>query len=218
MAPPMSRTFAYCRVSTAEQTTENQRIEIQGLPFQVDQRRIVMESISGSVPAMERPGFRDLMKRLEGGDVLVVTKLDRLGRNAVDVRATVDMLASLGVKVHCMALGGADLTSPAGKLTMGVIAAVAEFELDLLKERTHAGIRRAREQGKKFGRPAALTASQKREVVSRLVAGETVSALSERFSTSRQTIMRIRDKAATPADVRLLDKAPPGDEVHVIEV
>ena len=206
------------RVSTAEQTTENQRLEIQGLPFQVDPRRIVVESISGSVPAMERPGFRDLMKRMEEGDVLVVTKLDRLGRNAVDVRATVDMLASLGIKVHCMALGGADLTSPAGKLTMSVIAAVAEFELDLLKERTHAGIRRAREQGKTFGRPAALNTTQKREVVSRLAAGETVSALSERFSTSRQTIMRIRDKAATTADARPLDKAPPGAEVHVIEV
>jgi putative DNA-invertase from lambdoid prophage Rac len=192
----MSRTFAYCRVSTAEQTPENQRLEIQSLPFDVDQRRIVMESISGSVPAMERPGFRDLVKRLEEGDVLVVTKLDRLGRSAVDVRSTVEMLAGLGVRVHCMSLGGADLTSAAGKLTMAVIAAVAEFELDLLKERTHAGIRRAREQGKKFGRPAALTASQKREVVSRLAAGENVSALAERFGTSRQTIMRVRDKAS----------------------
>jgi putative DNA-invertase from lambdoid prophage Rac len=209
----MSRIFAYTRVSTAEQTTENQRLEIQGLPFDVDQRRIVTESISGSVPAMERPGFRDLMKRMEEGDVLVVTKLDRLGRNAVDVRATVDMLAGLGIKVHCMALGGADLTSPAGKLTMAVIAAVAEFELDLLKERTHAGIRRAREQGKKFGRPTALTASQKHEVVSRLTAGETVSALSERFSTSRQTIMRIRDREAIPADVHLPDKTPRGADV-----
>lgn len=214
----MSRTFAYCRVSTAEQTTENQRLEIQGLPFDVDKRRIMVESVSGSMPAMERPVFRDLMKRMEEGDVLVVTKLDRLGRNAVDVRSTVDMLASRGIKVHCMALGGADLTSAAGKLTMQVLAAVAEFELDLLKERTHAGIIRARQQGKTFGRPAALKASQKREVVSRLAAGETVSALSERFSTSRQTIMRIRDKAATPADVRLPDKAPPRAAVHVIEV
>lgn len=214
----MSRTFAYCRVSTAEQTTENQRLEIQGLPFDVDKRRIMVESVSGSMPASERPVFRDLMKRMEEGDVLVVTKLDRLGRNAVDVRSTVEMLASRGIKVHCMALGGADLTGAAGKLTMQVLAAVAEFELDLLKERTYAGIIRARKQGKTFGRPAALTASQKREVVSRLAAGETVSALSERFSTSRQTIMRIRDKAATLADVRLLDKAPPGAEVHVIEV
>jgi len=214
----MSRTFAYCRVSTAEQTTENQRLEIEGLPFQVDPRRIVTECISGSTPAMERPGFRDLMKRMEDGDVLVVTKLDRLGRNAVDVRATVEMLASRVIRVHCMALGGADLTSPAGKLTMAVIAAVAEFELDLLKERTHAGIKRAREQGKAFGRPAALSAAKKREVVSRLAAGETVSELSEQFGTSRQTIMRVRDKAATPADVRLLDKAPPGAEVFVVEV
>ncbi|PMQ04235.1 putative DNA-invertase from lambdoid prophage Rac [Dyella sp. AD56] len=217
----MSRTFAYCRVSTTEQTTENQRLEIDGLPFQVDPRRIVMESISGSVPAMERPAFRDLVKRMEEGDVLVVTKLDRLGRNAVDVRATVDMLAGFGIRVHCMALGGADLTSPAGKLTMSVIAAVAEFELDLLKERTHAGIRRAREQGKRFGRPAALTADRQRDVASLLAAGESVSSLSKRFGTSRQTIMRIRDSARdaspSPADVSYLDKAPRGAEVFKVE-
>ena len=71
-----------------------------------------------------------LVDRLEPGDVLVVTKLDRLGRNAMDVRATVEQLASSGVRVHCLALGGVDLTSPAGKMTMQVIAAVAEFERD----------------------------------------------------------------------------------------
>jgi putative DNA-invertase from lambdoid prophage Rac len=65
---------------------------------------------------------------METGDVLVVTKLDRLGRNAMDVRATVERLANAGVRVHCLALGGVDLTSPAGRMTMQVIAAVAEFE------------------------------------------------------------------------------------------
>jgi putative DNA-invertase from lambdoid prophage Rac len=72
------------------------------------------------------------------GDVLVVTKLDRLGWNAMDVRLTVEKLAGEGVRVHCLALGGVDLTSAAGKMTMGVISAVAEFERDLLIERTQA--------------------------------------------------------------------------------
>ena len=77
----------------------------------------------------------------------MVTKLDRLGRNAMDVRATVEQLDKLGVRVHCLALGGVDLTSPAGKMTMQVIAAVAEFERDLLIERTQAGLERARQAG-----------------------------------------------------------------------
>jgi putative DNA-invertase from lambdoid prophage Rac len=70
---------------------------------------------------------------------LVVTKLDRLGRNVMDVGSTVAKLAELGVRVHCLALGGVDLTSSTGKLTMNVLNAVAEFERDLLIERTQAG-------------------------------------------------------------------------------
>jgi putative DNA-invertase from lambdoid prophage Rac len=63
--------------------------------------------------------------RLEAGDVLVVTKLDRLGRDTIDVVSTVDRLAKLGVRVHCLALGGADLTSAAGRMIMTVLAALA---------------------------------------------------------------------------------------------
>ncbi|HGJ5884503.1 recombinase family protein, partial [Arsenophonus sp.] len=116
----MSRVFAYCRVSTLEQTTENQRREIEAAGFNIKPHRIVEENISGSVAANERNGFVRLTDRLEAEDVLVVTKLDRLGRNAMDIRKTVENLASVGVKVHCLALGGVDLTSPAGKMTMQV--------------------------------------------------------------------------------------------------
>lgn len=146
----MSRAFAYLRVSTPEQTTDNQLGEIEGAGFAVDPRRVVAETVSGSVAAMERRGFARLVDRLEEGDVLVVTKLDRLGRNAMDVAATVRALAALGVRVHCLAVGGVDLTSSTGKLTMGVINAVAEFERDLLVERTQAGLRRARAEGKRI--------------------------------------------------------------------
>ena len=102
--------------------------------------------------------------------MLIVTKLDRLGRNAMDVRSTVDRLATEGVRVHCLALGGVDLTSAAGKMTMGVLIAVAEFERDLLIERTHAGIARARAEGKVMGRPSALTNAQQAQALQRLAA------------------------------------------------
>ena len=193
----MPRVFAYCRVSTADQTTENQVQEIAKAGFAVDPRRVIAETISGSVAASERPGFGKLVDKLEDGDVLVVTKLDRLGRNAMDVRATVEALAGMGVRVHCLALGGQDLTSSSGKLTMGVLAAVAEFERDLLIERTQAGLARARAEGKTVGRPSALAPEQQEAVRVRLGAGESVAALARDFRTSRQTIMRCRDAAAT---------------------
>ncbi|AIV48658.1 recombinase family protein [Burkholderia pseudomallei] len=193
----MSRVFAYCRVSTLDQTTENQRREIEAAGFSIDKRRIVEESISGSVAASERPGFVRLLDRLEAGDVLVVTKLDRLGRNAMDVRATVERLAALGVRVHCLALGGVDLTSAAGKMTMQVLAAVAEFERDLLIERTQAGISRAKAAGKAFGRPSALTPEQQQRAAQRIAAGDAIAAIARDFSTTRQTIMRLRAKQET---------------------
>lgn len=191
----MPRTFAYVRVSTISQTTDNQIQEIDAAGFKVEPRRVVTETVSGSVATAQRQGFRRLLDRLEPGDVLVVTKLDRLGRNAMDVGGTVARLAEIGVRVHCLALGGVDLASSTGKLTMSVINAVAEFERDLLVERTQAGLNRAKAQGKTFGRPASLTDDQRREVVQRLNDGTSVSTLARELKTSRQTIMRIRDAA-----------------------
>src|SRR3954453_12247138 len=112
----MSRLFAYARVSTSEQTTDNQLREITAAGFSIERKRTVTESISGSVAASQRPGFTKLMERMEEGEVLVVTKLDRLGRNAMDVRTTLEKLAALSIRVHCLQLDGADLTSPAGKM------------------------------------------------------------------------------------------------------
>jgi putative DNA-invertase from lambdoid prophage Rac len=190
----MSRIFAYCRVSTADQHTDNQVREIASAGFSVEPKRIVTENISGSVAATERPAFAKLLDRLEHGDVLIVTKLDRLGRNAMDVRATVERLDGVGVRVHCLALGGVDLTSAAGRMTMGVLNAVAEFERDLLIERTQAGLARVREEGKILGRPSALKASQQAEILRRLSAGESVSQLARDYDTSRTTIQRVRDR------------------------
>ena len=188
----MSRVFAYCRVSTADQTTDNQIQEIASAGFTVQKGRAITETVSGSVLAMERNGFLTLLNKLESNDVLIVTKLDRLGRNAMDVRATVERLAAIGVRVHCLALGGVDLTSPAGRMTMGVIAAVAEFERDLLVERTQSGLSRAKAQGKVLGRPKSIDREACKQVVERLKAGEAVAALAREYGTSRQSIMRIR--------------------------
>lgn len=192
----MARTFAYCRVSTADQTTQNQVREIEAAGFALEARRTVSETISGSVAANERAGFSKLLDRLESGDILVVTKLDRLGRNAMDVRSTVERLAGLGVKVHCLALGGMDLTSAAGKMTMGVINAVAEFERDLLIERTQAGLSRAKAQGKRLGRPAALSSDQQRSILAERKAGVSLSVLAKQYGVSRAAIQRVERRSA----------------------
>ena len=127
-----------------------------------------------------------------------MTKLDRLGRNAMDVRTTVEQLERSDVRVHCLALGGVDLTSSAGKMTMQVIAAAAEFERDLLIERTQSGIVRAKAAGKQFGRPPALNAEERAAVVEQLDAGATIAELAREFKTTRQTIMRVREAALKP--------------------
>jgi putative DNA-invertase from lambdoid prophage Rac len=187
----MARTFAYCRVSTLGQTVENQIREIEAAGFHVEKRRLVTETVSGSSAIEQRPGFLKLLDRLEHKDVLVVTKLDRLGRNSIDVQTTVKRLDEMGVRVHCLALGGVDLTSPAGKMTMGVIAAVAQFERDLLIERTLSGQARAKAEGKKFGRPSALSDKQREETLQRLADGASISAVARDMKASRATIMRV---------------------------
>jgi putative DNA-invertase from lambdoid prophage Rac len=189
----MSRTFAYARVSTFEQTPENQIQEIKAAGFTVVPHRIITETISGSMAITQRAGFSKLLDRMEKGDVLIVTKLDRLGRDAIDVSTTVAKLEEIGIRVHCLALGGVDLTSSAGKMTMNVINAVAQFERDLLIERTQSGLARAKAEGKILGRPSALSADQQVEVKEKIENGEAISAIAREFKTSRQTIMRVRD-------------------------
>ncbi len=145
----MARTFAYVRVSTTGQTVENQIAEIAAAGFTIAPNRIVEDTVSGSLAAKQRLGFQKLLDKMEPEDILVVTKLDRLGRNAIDVSDTVSKLEASGIKVYCLQLGGMDLTSAAGKMTMNVLNAVAEFERDLLIERTNSGLARAKSQGKR---------------------------------------------------------------------
>lgn len=190
----MSRTFLYARVSTAGQDTANQVLEAKQAGFEIAAGRIVEETVSGTVPALERKGFAALVEhKLEDGDTLVVTKLDRLGRNTADVLATVERLQAKGVRLHCLAIPGTDLTSAAGRLTLTVLAAVAQFERDLLVERTHAGLAKARAEGRNGGRPDALTEVQKAQIRAALASGTTSArALAKAYGVAPNTILKVR--------------------------
>lgn len=104
-------------------------------------------------------------------------------------------LENMGIRLHCLALGGVDLTSSAGQMTMNVINAVAQLERELLIERTQAGLIRAKEQGKPLGRPSVLSSDQQKVVQQKIKNGDTISAIARHFNTSRQTIRRIRNQA-----------------------
>lgn len=151
------RMFSYCRVSTTEQSTENQIIAIRQKGYQVSDSRVVSETISGSVEAMKREKFKLLINhQMERGDMLVVLKLDRLGRDNIDVQNTINLLTDKGIKVVCLDLPVANLSSVEGKLMLQMFSAFAEFERNRIRERTKEGINRAKAQGKKLGRPKAL--------------------------------------------------------------
>ena len=152
----MSRTFAYCRVSTSEQTTENQIMAIRQAGYDVPDNRVVSETVSGGVQAMQRKGFADMVThKLEKGDRLVVLKLDRLGRDNIDVQQTIAMLVDKGIDVVSLDLPVRNLASAEGKLMLQMFSAFAEFEKSRIIERTKEGLTRAKTEGKKLGRPAA---------------------------------------------------------------
>ena len=182
--------FGYGRVSTKEQTTENQRLELEVAGYAVDYW-YADEGVSGKVPALQRPQFAKMLNQIRDGESLVVTKLDRLGRDAQDVGATIKQLAARRIEVVVLQLGKLDLASAAGKLMLTMLAAVAEMERDLLVERTQAGLARAKAQGKSLGRPARTTGDQRATMLSRQHAGESISALSREYRISRATVMRI---------------------------
>jgi putative DNA-invertase from lambdoid prophage Rac len=186
-------TFAYLRVSSAEQTTDNQLLEFKTAGYEPN--AVYSEVISGKTPAAQRPEFGkllDAIHRTTGPKRLLVTRLDRLGRDAVDIQSTVRHLASLRCGVRVLQLGDLDLTSTSGKLVMGTLSAVAEMERDILVERTHAGLARARSQGKHLGRPFSTTPSQRAAIRAKLEAGASVSAVAREQGVSRQTVIRSR--------------------------
>ena len=182
--------FAYGRVSTTLQSTENQRLEITNAGFLIDYW-FADDGVSGKVCARQRPQFARLLDKIRDGETLVVSKLDRLGRDAVDVLQTVQSLADRNIKIIVLQLGNTDLSSPTGRLLLTMLAAVASMERDLLIERTQAGLMRAKAEGKKLGRPSKTTQEQKAEIVLRKKNGESISHLARIFGVSRATILAI---------------------------
>lgn len=183
-------TFAYARVSTKDQTSENQRMDIEKAGYNIDYW-FADEGVSGKTLASQRPQFKALLGQIRNGESLVVAKLDRLGRDAQDVGATIKALAERNIEVVVLQLGKLDLASSAGKLMLNMLAAVAEMERDLLIERTQSGLARAKRNGKTLGRPTKTTDSQRIEIINMRKNGASVSALSRAYGISRASIMRI---------------------------
>jgi DNA invertase Pin-like site-specific DNA recombinase len=195
-------TFAYLRVSTHEQSVKNQLQEINQAGYHADYT-FADEGVSGSTAAAQRPQFSALLDRIRDGEQLVVTKLDRLGRDAQDIGATMKLMAARKIEVIVLQLGKLDLASAAGKLMLTMLAAVAEMERDLLIERTHAGLERAKAEGKVLGRPARLTPKQRQEALDLRRGGMSISALSRHFEVSRQTISRILGATGASSPVHM---------------
>lgn len=153
----MSRIFAYCRVSTSEQTTENQILAIRQAGYDIADNRVVTEVVSGGTQAMKRQSFADMVNhKLEAGDHLIVLKLDRLGRDNIDVQQTIAMLVEKGINVVSLDLPVRNLANAEGKLMLQMFSSFAEFEKSRIIERTKEGLERAKKQGKKLGRPRAI--------------------------------------------------------------
>lgn len=145
--------ITYLRVSTNDQSIDNQRRQIQEAGYQVEQDfEFYDEGVSGAVPAKKRPALNEAIKTARKGDVFVVVAIDRLGRDAVDVLTTVKALESKGVKVISLR-EGFDLSTPAGKMMLHMMAGFAEMEKNLIAERRTAGIARAKAEGVHMGRP-----------------------------------------------------------------
>ncbi|WP_105200485.1 recombinase family protein [Pseudoalteromonas sp. T1lg10] len=183
------RTYFYCRVSTTEQTTENQKQAFKDKGYLVDDAFVVEETVSGSICAMQRVGFRALVEhKLMKGDTLVVLKLDRLGRDNIDVQQTIQLLGDKGINVHSLDLPTRDLTTSEGKLMLRMFTAFAEFERDRIRERTIEGQTRAKAQGKKIGRPSKVSPEKVAEY--RLERGLSISKTASALNISVPTVKR----------------------------
>ncbi len=181
----MSATIAYTRVSTDDQTCENQRRTISAR-YAVS-KWFSDDGVSGTVAATQRPGLSELLAYVREGDVVVVVAIDRLGRNTIDVLSTVEALRAKGVSVVSMR-EGFDLATPAGKLMLTMLAAVAELERENIKARQLAGLDRAKAEGKQLGRAKgiddAAVATWRHEQ------GASIKATAEHFGISLASVKR----------------------------
>lgn len=144
------RHLGYTRVSTA---TQDAQLQLDALLDAGVQRRDVFSDVtSGSRTAIERPGMKRLLDYVAEGDTVVVWRIDRLGRSLIDVLNTVNLLREQGVKVRSLS-DGIDPETTSGRLMLGMLATLAEYERELIVERVNAGIAAAKQSGTRFGRP-----------------------------------------------------------------
>lgn len=182
----------YCRVSTSEQTVANQIKEITDAGYEVEDEFIFSDEVSGATPFLQRAGFQRLLAQCRRRDTLIVNKLDRLGRDQLDVQQAIQLLQAKGVGIVVLQLGKTDLTSSAGRLIVSVLAAVAQMERDLIRERTLAGLARARQEGRKGGRPKVAGSDRGRLILDLLKGGESVRKVARQVGCSPTTVMKIK--------------------------
>ena len=177
--------FGYARVSTRDQDLASQIAELQSAGC----GNMFKEKASGA--KTDRPELAKAIRRLEHGDVLVVTRLDRLARSTRDLLNILDAIAKAGAGFKSLNDRWADTTTPHGRLMLTVLGGLAEFERELIRARTDDGRRRAQARGVRFGRPLALTAHQRQEAIQRLSNGEAQADVARSFNVSQATISRL---------------------------
>lgn len=178
---------AYCRVSTLEQTTDNQRKAILDAGFRVDEWH-TEDGVSGTIPATKRPAFSQLMSIVTEGDIVLVTLLDRLGRDAEDILHTINVFKRMGVRLKIIQLDSVDVTSTVGKLLVTMLSAVAEMERNMIAERTKAGMARTKESGTKLGRPLVIAPAMLTNIVADANEGVSLDKLAAKYGFPRNTI------------------------------
>ena len=176
--------YGYARVSTDDQTLDAQRdaLEAQGC-------KIFAEKISGA--RSDRPQLAKLLKALKAGDVVIVTKLDRLARSTHDLQSILRAIQTANVDFRVLDTPSLDTTNPYGKLLFDILGALAEFERSLIKTRTSEGRKAAKAIGVHLGRPRKLTPTQRREALKRLKNGESLVAVARTFNVDPTTIGRL---------------------------
>jgi len=177
--------FGYARVSTRDQDLGSQIAELQSAGC----GNIFKEKASGA--KTDRPELAKAIRRLELGDILVVTRLDRLARSTRDLLNILDAIGKAGAGFKSLKDKWADTTTPHGRLMLTVLGGLAEFERELIRARTDDGRKRAKARGVKFGRPAKLTAHQRQEAVQRLAEGAVQADLARTYGVSQATISRL---------------------------
>jgi DNA invertase Pin-like site-specific DNA recombinase len=193
MAPAPDRVAVYARVSTREQTCETQVDQLVLFAQAKGWTNVQVfrdEGISGARdnrPALD--ALRDRMRKREFSTVLA-TKMDRLGRSVQGIRAFWDEADLYGVRVIC-ADQGFDSSTPAGRLIRDVLASIAEFERELIMERTQQGVQRARNLGKKFGRPRTVAPAVRLQIVQEALAGAKPKELAKRLGLKENTVRTI---------------------------